>query len=183
MDSLHDHQGTADMTTALHSPRAATAAPLHRPAAAATADTTTRVDIVQPSANASVFTDDHDVIEAWARQASFASGFGGGLGEIDSAPASASASAPASATATPAATVWPLASLQAAKRVMHRLRAWLRELRASLRAQATARQLAELDDRQLRDIGISRSEILSAALESERAVAQYSARVHTQRVA
>jgi uncharacterized protein YjiS (DUF1127 family) len=52
-----------------------------------------------------------------------------------------------------------------------------------MRARETARRLAELDDRQLRDIGLSRSEILSAALESERAVAQYTARVHTQRVA
>ncbi len=168
MQSHHDDKGTADMTPTLLTSHPA-ALP-RRPAPAAAAAPIARRDTVDDCANAPVFADDANVIEAWARQASFASGFGGGLAEVESAPAAAAPSHR------------PLDRLQQAlRRLMQGLNRWLAEQRADLRARETARQLAELDDRQLRDIGLSRSEILSAALESERTVAQYSARVHAQR--
>ncbi len=153
-------------------------APARRPAAAASITTRQTPQLEQTSANAPVFTaasdiDRSDVIEAWARQASYASGFGGGLAEVDIAPA-----APAAARQQPS---------YALRRILHivaeRIRAWLVEQRAVMRARATARDLAELDERQLRDIGISRSEILSVALESERAVNRSTARMQTQRAA
>lgn len=163
--------------TLLSSPASAAVVTARRPADLQTRDAAAtpaaRIDTARSSANAAVFSGDAAAIEAWARRASFASGFGGGLAEdVQSTPVPTAIPRP------------PVARLRMTmQRAVERLRDWLTAVGAAMRARETARQLAELDDRQLRDIGLSRSEILSAALESERAVAEHTARVHTQRVA
>jgi uncharacterized protein YjiS (DUF1127 family) len=147
-----------------------------RPAADAAALAPAHLQATRTSANAAVFAagptaaDGAEVIEAWARQASFASGFGGGLAEVDTAPA-----APAAERSRAA----PALLQRALRDLTQRIQAWLAEQRTVMRARQTARELAELDEHQLRDIGLSRSELLSAAFECERATARSTARIQT----
>jgi uncharacterized protein YjiS (DUF1127 family) len=173
------------MTTALQNTGAATAGagrsdPVDQTKAARPLASTATVGREQGSANAAVFVaNSADVVEAWARRAIFASGFGGGTAEdLHALRASAQQQAVrANARHAPDLARVALQNLGA------RIAAWWTEQRAISHARATARQLAELDDRQLHDIGLSRSEILSAALESERRIANPAMRMHTQRLA
>ena len=172
------------MTTVLQSNRVAAADsagsnPVDQPRTARPLAATATVGRNQGSANAAVFVaNSADVIEAWARQAAFTSGFGGGMAEdLHALRAGVHEQAlRASARHAP-----ELASL-ALRQLRARIAAWWTEQRAISHARATARQLAELDDRQLHDIGLSRSEILSAALENERRIANPAKRIHTQRM-
>jgi uncharacterized protein YjiS (DUF1127 family) len=173
------------MTTVLQMTQLATAgtegsSPLAQAKVARPIASTATVGRGQGSANAAVFVaNSGDVIEAWARQATFASGFGGGTAEDLRALSTRVHQRAVRTTARHA----PELARVALRQLRARIAAWWSEQCAVARAHATARELAELDDRQLHDIGLSRGEILSAALENERRIADVAMRVNTQRLA
>lgn len=141
------------------------------------------IDTQRESANAGAFADpEAAAIESWGRQATFASGFGGGLAELDPTAAPARCPQPRSAArSTASAGVVELASVFLSALADPLGTAW-RKFQATRRTREVARELRHLGDRQLRDIGLDRSQVFSAAAEREAIVFDCSYRLPSYRL-